>query len=185
MTLEIDRLFDTSEHESRRPLSPADQRVVEAPFPERRTENGELLPLFVLKITQPALHAALDYLSRHTPEVAGILVGPANDDLLVTDFFPDKTGNGTPVSFTLGVAELNRTLRRLKRAGLNCKGIAHSHPAGFTAPSFGDLAYLRQMFALPQNAAAGSFYLPIVCRGRLYPYVFSAGHVWHAELILV
>ncbi len=139
----------------------------------------------VMKITQPALHSLLDYLLTCEPEAAGLLVGPKNDDVLVTDFVPDLTGRGTPGSFELGTDALNDLLKRIKPAGINCKGIAHSHPAGIAAPSHGDLIYLRRIFGLPGNSAAVQFYMPIVCGGRLYPYVYTQGRVWRAELVLV
>lgn len=147
--------------------------------------DDELVPLWLLKITQAALRQTLDYLVSRPPEAAGILLGPHNDDSLVTHFVPDLTGAGNSASFHLDTDELNRVLRRMKPAGLNCKGIAHSHPAGVATPSLGDVRYLQRIFSLPQNAAAGSFYMPIVCGGRLYPYVYAAGQVWHAELVVI
>ncbi len=52
-------------------------------------ENDEPLPLWVLKITQPALRQLLDFLLAREPEAAGLLLGPTNDESLVTHFAPD------------------------------------------------------------------------------------------------
>ncbi|MBL9085160.1 MAG: Mov34/MPN/PAD-1 family protein [Planctomycetales bacterium] len=152
---------------------------------ENLVHDDGLLSLWLLKITQPAFRQLLEFLLEREPEAAGLLLGPANDDLLVTHFVPDLTGRGTPASFELGTVELNEVLQWMKPAGINCKGIAHSHPAGFVSPSHGDLNYLRRVFGLPSNSAAGQFYMPIVSGGRLYPYVYAQGRVWCAELVLI
>lgn len=152
---------------------------------DESADGDESLPLWVMKITQPALSQTMNYLVNHEPETAGILLGPANDDSLVTHFVPDRTGRGTSASFELGTAELNDVLKRMKPAGINCKGIAHSHPAGISAPSHGDLAYLRRLFSLGANADATQFFMPIVCGGRLHPYIYIQDRVWHAELVVI
>lgn len=164
------------------------ERMIETallPTNNQQEIDSEPLALWVMKITQSALRHAMDYLVAREPESAGLLLGPADDDLLITHFVPDLTGRGTPASFELGTAELNDMLKRMKPAGINCKGIVHSHPAGITSPSHGDLAYLRRVFRLPTNAEAGQFYMPILCGGRLYSYVYTQGRVWHADLVLI
>src|SRR5207245_2905285 len=108
-----------------------------------------------------------------------------DDDLLITHFVPDRTGHSTPASFELGTDELNEILRRMKPAGINCKGIGHTHPTGVPSPSHGDLVYLRRVFGLPANADPAQFYMPIVCGGRLFPYVYTQGHVSRADLVVV
>lgn len=155
------------------------------PIDDESIDDDEPLPLWIMKITQPALRQMMDYLLAREPESAGLLLGPADDDLLITHFVPDRTGRGTSASFELGTDELNDVLKRMKPAGINCKGIGHSHPAGVPSPSYGDLIYLRRVFGLPKNADAAQFYMPIVCGGRLYPYVYAQGRVWRAELVLV
>lgn len=141
--------------------------------------------LWVMKITQSAYREMLDYLLARKPEAAGILLGPVLDDPLVTHFVPDSQGAGTPASFRINATGLNRTLGRVKPAGLNCKGLVHSHPAGIPQPSQGDLIYLEDLFRLPKNVAAQQCFMPIVCDRRVYPYVYARGRLWHAELVLV
>jgi proteasome lid subunit RPN8/RPN11 len=160
-------------------------RETTRPIDEEQVDQDEPLPLMMMKITQPALRDMLGYLLAREPESAGLLLGPTNDDLLITHFVPDRTGRGTSASFELGTDELNDVLKRMKPAGINCKGIGHSHPAGISSPSHGDLIYLRRVFGLPSNADAAQFYMPIVCGGRLYPYVYAQGRVWRADLVLV
>jgi proteasome lid subunit RPN8/RPN11 len=151
----------------------------------RADAADEPLPLCRIAITQSAFHEALAHLTSRPPEAAALLIGPAEDDWLVTHIVPDLEGRGTAASFQLDAPSLNRTLKQLKPARLNCKGIIHSHPPGVIAPSYGDLAYLERVFDLPSNAGASQFFMPIVCAGRMYPYVYTAGRVWHADLVLV
>jgi proteasome lid subunit RPN8/RPN11 len=160
-------------------------RETARPIGEEHRDEDESLSLWMMKITQAALRQLMEYLLSREPELAGLLLGPADDDSLITHFVPDRTGHGTSASFELGTVELNDVLKRMKPAGINCKGIAHSHPAGITSPSHGDLIYLRRTFDLPTNAAAAQFYMPIVCGGRLYPYVYAQGRVWRADLVLI
>jgi proteasome lid subunit RPN8/RPN11 len=145
----------------------------------------DLPGLWVMKITQSAYREMLDYLLSRQPEAAGMLLGPVQDDILVTHFLPDEDGTGTSASFHINAPGLNRTLKRVRPAGLNAKGLAHTHPSGIHQPSHGDLAYLRQLFGLPANADAQQCFMPIVCDRRVYPYVYARGRIWVAELILV
>ena len=147
--------------------------------------TGETSGPWIMKMTQSAYHDMRDYLLAHEPEVAGLLLGPAKDDVLVTHFVPDSEGVGTPTSFSLNAPFLNQTLKQAKLAGLNAKGLAHLHPVGVPQPSYGDLAYLERLFRMPANAAAQQCFMPVVCDGRVYPYVYARGRLWVAELILV
>ncbi len=140
-----------------------------------------------MRITQSAYQECMAVLAAEafTRERAAMLIGPPADDL-VTHFILDKNGLGTPASFTLDVDGLNAFLRRYRQAGLgmSCKGLIHTHPAGVMAPSGGDIYYVRQVFGNPKNDA-GHIYMPIVCNGRLYPYVLTRTEVRSAELILI
>jgi proteasome lid subunit RPN8/RPN11 len=155
------------------------------PPPPAPPADDEPLPLWGMKITQPAYRGTLTYLLGRPPEAAGILLGPADDDVLVTHFVPDESGRGTAVSFELNAAHLNRVLKRVRPAGLDCKGLVHSHPAGIPHPSSGDVAYFRKLFAVPANRTARHVFVPIVCGGRLFNFAFAHGDVFPAELTLV
>lgn len=155
------------------------------PFPDDHpTDSDEPTPLWVMKITQPALFAMMQYLLGQKPEAAGILLGPDDDDILITHFVPDRTGDGTAVSFSLGQIELNRTLKRVRPAKIDCRGIGHSHPRGIPSPSQGDLAYLRRLFAA-NGSPTSPFFMPIVCGSRLYPHVYVRGAIQPALLEVV
>lgn len=147
--------------------------------------NDEPLPIWELRILQTAYLKAMIYLCGRTPEAAGILLSLWHDDSLITEFVPDDSGRGTAVSFELDAAKLNRVLKEKKAVGLTCMGIVHSHPAGVIQPSFGDLTYFRKLFAAPANGEAQHLFVPIICNGRMYPYVFAHDRVYPAQLTLV
>ena len=153
--------------------------------PIRTTGDDEPLPIWELRILQTAYLKAMTYLCGRLPEAAGILLSLRHDDSLITEFVPDDSGRGTAVSFELDAVKLNRVLKEKKAVGLTCMGIVHSHPAGITQPSFGDLTYFRKLFAAPANGEAQHLFVPIICNGRMYPYVFAQDRVYPAQLTLV
>jgi len=184
----------------RRPMPPDDYQVINIRLMRRKdvdeerrderqiaAEPAEPPPAAVqtMKITQSAYGEILEYFRFRHPEAAGILIGPAKDDPVVTHFVADEDGDGTAVSFRVNADALNRVLERVKPAGLDAKGIIHSHPAGITQPSAGDLAYVRRLFRLPANAAAQQCFLPIYCDRRIHPYVFADDEIWPANLLVI
>lgn len=144
----------------------------------------------LLKMTQSVYGEILDDLIEEpfSKERAGILLGPTAEDDLVTHYFPDTNGHATHSSFTLDAEGLNEILQEMKLAGLTCKGVAHAHPSGVLQPSWGDLIYVAKLFANPKNEDATQVLLPIICNGRLYPYVIDAERpqeILVAQLILI
>ena len=142
-----------------------DDSVRDRPVPETATVEP------VLKMTQSAFLECMHELTSRRPESGGMLLGPVDDDDLVSVYIHDKNGKATAASFTIDEVRLNVILHRFRERGLNCKGLIHSHPAGVTSPSGGDLAYVRKVFANDNNQAAGQFFLPIICGDRMYPYL--------------
>lgn len=155
------------------------------PTDEGTPTDDEPLAIWVMKMTQSAFREKMAYLTSQPPEAAGILIGPIQEDLLITHFLPDSGGKGTSASFEINASGLNQLLREIKPAGLTCQGIVHSHPHGMHQPSSGDLQYFRRLFARPANADTGHLFVPIVCSGRFFPYVFARDHVFAAELVLL
>ena len=147
--------------------------------------NDERLPIWELRILQTAYLKAMTYFCGRLPEAAGVLLSLQHDDSVITEFVPDDSGRGTAVTFELGITKLNRVLKEKKAVGLTCSGIAHSHPVGFIQPSAGDMTYFRKLFAAPANGEAQHLFVPIVCNGRMYPYVFADDRVYSAQLTLV
>jgi proteasome lid subunit RPN8/RPN11 len=149
-------------------------------------DHGRVAPReWTFPITQGAFLEAMSYLGGRAPEAAGILLGPRNDEPLVTRFVPDLIGQGNPVAFELHGPFLNHVLQDLKPQGLTVLGVIHSHPNHFSRPSSGDLEYFQRLFARPANARATHLFVPIVCDRQLYPYVYVEGRVAPATLVVV
>ena len=159
----------------RAPVLPAkpeetDSALCDCP-PRRRRDVEPARP--TLLMTQAVFQRVLAELLRLAPEAGGALIGP-RDTELVTHYLPND-GEATPDSFTLDHHTLNRQLAALRDAGLDLKGIVHSHPAGVHSPSSGDLAYIERLLANPRNRSATTLAFPIVCDGRLWPYAAVRG----------
>ncbi len=122
-----------------------------------------------LQMTQTVYSQLMKDLLRTPPEAGGALIGP-RDCELITHYVPNA-GERTETSFTLDHETLNRQLARCLEVGLDLKGIVHSHPAGVHSPSSGDRRYLERLLGNPRNQEATTFAFPIVCDGRLWPYV--------------
>lgn len=165
-----------------RPLEP-DARLPEPVTPSLcRREGGEPPPDAacrvpeslrarpVLLLAQPAYLDILDALTW-PPETCGLLLGPSQQDHVVTHFHFDEGGKGTPGSFTLDHAGLNGALRQYAAARLDCKGYVHAHPPGYRALSYGDFTVVRALFAKDKNRDVQQFFMPIVTGRQLRPYV--------------
>lgn len=150
---------------------PGNSRAVSEDTDDDESQRSVFLSMVpVIQISSPAYFALMEYLTARSPEAAGILVGP-KDHHVVTHFVPDDTGDASPVSFTLGHLRLNELLATFLPAGLDAKGIVHSHPSGCTNLSVGDVLYAERCFNLPKNKSLERLLLPLVVGNRFYPYV--------------
>lgn len=125
--------------------------------------------LHLLKMTQGVYQRVMTELGERRPEAAGVLLGPTDNEPLVTHFVLDSSGVGTYASFSLDAQFLNRVLAQYRGCGLTCVGIAHSHPTGVTSPSMGDRQYLAEMFR--QTGTEQPFLFPVFCDNQLHPYL--------------
>lgn len=103
------------------------------------------------------------------PEAGGLLVGP-KDNRIVTHFVLDEQAVRTPHSLSLGHEWLNEQMQKFRVVEMDIKGFVHSHPAGQRWPSDGDQRYLQRVLGNPKNQT-NELYFPIVCDGRLFPYI--------------
>lgn len=121
----------------------------------------------------------LEILSSIPPEACGVFLGPQSHGSLITHFIRDETGIPSPTMFRIDGERLTKAIHPYVTAGLDVKGIAHSHPSGIYRPSNGDLRYLRKLFGNRKNADAPEldFYFPIISDGQVFHYAFdrSAG----------
>jgi proteasome lid subunit RPN8/RPN11 len=140
-------------------------------------------------MTQGAYRQTMAALGSRSPEAAGILLGPKEDEPFATHFVLDTCGIATSVSFRLDVEHLNKVLARFRQCDLTCVGIVHSHPTGIQAPSHGDLEYVERVLGHEDNDETSVFLFPIFCDGRLHPYILcrtkSLPRIAPAALMLV
>lgn len=121
------------------------------------------------------LDEVLGVLGSIPPEACGLLLGPRSHRSLITHFLRDETGIPSPTMFQIDGEQLTKAISRYVAAGLDVKGIAHSHPSGVHEPSSGDLRYLRKLFGNRKNAAAveADFYFPIISDGQVFHFAFD------------
>lgn len=156
---------------------PQPKDETEAPFAE------EIPP--GIRMTESVRRTLFQELGSRRPEQGGILLGPADEETLVTHFVFDDIGRRTAVSYTPDAAFLNRTIRQFRKCGLTCVGICHSHPRRTRRLSTGDLEWARVSFANPRNKDNAQIFMPIFCDGVLYPYVVTRHAVLDAEIQIV
>ena len=138
----------------------------------------------VMQMSSASLCRMMAYLTSHPPERAVALLGPKDHDA-VTHVLIDESGHATSASFTLGHVFLNEKLRLYTAAGLDVKGIGHSHPAGCCWPSLGDLHYVAKCFAADREQSLVTFLLPIIVGQRLFPYIVYRDHPNAAQIAQV
>jgi proteasome lid subunit RPN8/RPN11 len=142
-------------------------------------------------MTNATYEAVMKDLSRKPfrREQGGILVGPIDGQNIAIRYVKDENGRGTYASFTIDFEGLNKEIREVRREGLICVGIIHSHPDGICHPSGGDILFLRRLFANPKNGGGnGYFIFPIVAGGELHPYLIDTDNgcrVVPTELLIV
>ncbi len=113
-------------------------------------------------------------LGGHPPERGGALLGPRHRPVL-THFVPDPEGVRTSATYAPSRA-LDTRVKDLERAaGLELKGIAHSHPHGLDTPSAQDALELAE--GLRRNGHLAFYLAPIVTDA-------SAGELEEHELRL-
>jgi proteasome lid subunit RPN8/RPN11 len=114
-------------------------------------------------------------LSSVPPEACGMLLGPTSHGALITHFIPDASGVSSPTTFRIDGKRMTESLKPYIQAGLDVKGICHSHPSGYHHPSGGDLTYLKQLFSNQKNSSSATttFYFPILSDGQVFHFAFD------------
>ena len=155
----------------------------------REAEDSGALGEEVVRMPQPCPGSVLMTTSVHTeilteltsrePEAGGALLGPRNHPI-VTHFVFDEGALVSPTSYTPDHVTLNSLLPRYREVGLEMKGLVHSHPSGAATPSTGDVSYIRLALSNPKNRVE-RYLLPIVCDGRMKPYVFTRESLFEGD----
>jgi len=90
-----------------------------------------------IRIRRATLSEALSH-ARETPalECCGLLAGREG---VITHIFPAVNALASPTAYEISPQELFRLMREIRGAGVELKGIYHSHPDGRNEPSPRDI----------------------------------------------
>lgn len=153
------------------PGLPPVEQAVRGPHPD---EDEAVCRFFMPRAVYEEL---LEVLGGVPPEACGMLLGPKTHAALITHFVRDESGVSSPTTFSIDGDRMTESLKPYVSAGLDVKGIVHSHPSGFYRPSDGDVTYLKKLFANRKNASASpaAFYFPIVSDGQIFHFAYDRG----------
>lgn len=99
-----------------------------------------------------------DTIGKKPPECGGII--GAGEDGVISQYYFDVTGKSEPDAYIPDVESVNQVLEAWHERGIHMVGIVHSHQAGMSVPSCGDIAYGARI--LEALDTVDRFYLPIV-----------------------
>jgi hypothetical protein len=126
-----------------------------------------------IPISRKAFYELRHKLSSRPAESGGVLLGPANSDA-ITHFYFDSGGVCTGNSYSPDYNFLNRKLRQQWRpAGLEIKGIAHSHGSNLNILTYGDMRYIKRLMS--RNHGMRMFVAPVVLpyQKSIHPMIIS------------
>ena len=110
------------------------------------------------------------------PENGGIL--GSSDGVHIDHYYFDSTSDRSAVTYTMDHKALNEVIHSWNDNGVDLIGIIHSHPAGCTQPSYGDMLMAKRI--IETMDVKGRFFTPIVqvsskLNGdiKIYPYTFE------------
>ena len=114
----------------------------------------------VINMTRQAFDKMMFAICSRPAESGGLLLGQvgSND---VSDFFFDAGGNFTRASYSPDYVTLSKKLKEeWVPAGIDFKGIVHSHPGKLDTLTHEDLMYIRRLLAA--NPDMPMFIAPII-----------------------
>jgi hypothetical protein len=126
-----------------------------------------------ISISRKVFYKLINRLSSRTVESGAILLGPANSNA-ITHFYFDRGATCNGSSYSPDYKYLNRKMRdEWLPAGLDMKGIAHSHPGNLACLTYGDMSYIRRLMS--KNPDMNTFVAPIVLpyQKSIHPMVIS------------
>ena len=110
------------------------------------------------------------------PENGGIL--GSSDGVHIDHYYFDSTADRSAVTYTMDHKALNEVIHSWNDNDVDLVGIIHSHPAGCTQPSYGDMLMVKRI--IETMDVKGRFFTPIVqvspkLNGdiKIYPYTFE------------
>ncbi|MBN2456392.1 MAG: Mov34/MPN/PAD-1 family protein [Sedimentisphaerales bacterium] len=134
-----------------------------------------------IPISRKAFYELRHRLSSRPAESGAILLGPAGSNA-ITHFYYDRGGNSTATSYSPDYTTLNKKLRRRWRpAGLEIKGIAHSHGGDLNNLTYGDMRYIKRLMS--RNPQMSMFVAPVVLpyKNSIHPMVICRDRMDYAQ----
>lgn len=134
--------------------------------------DGSVARFYMLRAVYEEI---FEVLGSVPPEACGMLLGPTSHASMITHFLPDDSGISSPTMFQIDGKRMTEVIQPYIAAGLDVKGICHSHPSGCYRPSSGDLTYLRRLFASDKNSnsATTTFYFPIISDNQIFHFAYD------------
>lgn len=136
-----------------------------------------------LRILDTVIRQVQNEVAAHEPERGGALLGPRGRDV-VSLFVPDPAARVTAVSYIPSRRLISTVTEFEREAGLEFKGILHSHPSSLDRPSGQDNAEVAKGLGLNPHLAL--YLCPIVthrevARGTDHETAVAGGKIsWHA-----
>ena len=134
-----------------------------------------------IPISRKAFYGLAHKLSSRPAESGAVLLGPAGSEA-ITHFYFDRGGVCTGNSYSPDYNTLNRKLRQQWRpAGLEMKGIAHSHSGNLGRLTCGDMSYVKRLMS--RNPNIRTFVAPVVLpySKSVYPMFVSRDRMNYAQ----
>ena len=141
----------------------------------------------IIRILFSVFFKILKTLGSLPAEAGGILLGPADNDI-ITHFIFDKYAHTTNSTYSLNTDYLNPILSEMTDAGFEIKAIIHSHPQGYRKLSPQDIAYFTSQI---KKLGLEKLAVPLIFSARdgqldFLPFViYSDGTVVEADLEVV
>ena len=134
-----------------------------------------------IPISRKVFYELMHKLSSRPAESGGVLLGPVGSNA-ITHFYFDRGGVCTGDSYSPEYNTLNRKLRQQWRpAGLEIKGIAHSHGGNLNSLTYGDMSYIKRLMS--RNPDMSIFVAPVVLpyQKSVQPIVISRDRMDYAQ----
>jgi proteasome lid subunit RPN8/RPN11 len=126
----------------------------------KTAESDVSIEMVAIKIKHKALYDLMNQVGSRSPEKGGVFVGPVGRDY-ITDFYFDHSATSTGGTYAPDYLTINRILHEhWEPAGLEIKGIAHSHPGNLDSLTYADLSYIKRLMV--SNPHMKTFVAPVV-----------------------
>jgi proteasome lid subunit RPN8/RPN11 len=147
----------------------------------KKSANDILIKMVAARITRSALYDMMNTIGSRPVETGGVLLGPVGKNL-ITHFYFDHSAACTGSTYSPDCATINRKLHEYwEPAGLEIKGVSHSHPGNSDSLTDGDMSYIKRL--MTKSLDIDMFVAPIVLPNHyaIRPLVVTRDKLDHAQ----